>query len=72
MASATGEALDSLLDSVEIPEGWTGLTDPSTGKALNLTQQELDLLRRVQLNELPEDGYDPYPVGCCALVVWHV
>ena len=58
---AKGEALDALLDSIEIPKGWTGLTDPATGKPLELTAEELDVLKRIQLNEVPEDGYDPYP-----------
>lgn len=57
---AKGEALDALLDSIEIPKGWTGLTDPSTGKPLELSQNELELLRKVQMNEIPEDGYNPY------------
>lgn len=61
MRPATGEALDALLDSIEVPKGWTGLTDPTTGKPLNLSQDELELLRRVQMNEVPEEGYDPYP-----------
>lgn len=63
MRPATGKALDALLDSIEVPKGWTGLTDPATGKPLNLSQDELELLRRVQMNEVPEEGYDPYPVG---------
>lgn len=58
---ATGEALDSLLDSIDVPKGWTGLTDPTTGKALELSQQELEILKRIQMNEVPEDGFDPYP-----------
>ncbi|PHH77807.1 hypothetical protein CDD80_188 [Ophiocordyceps camponoti-rufipedis] len=61
MRPATGEALDALLDSIELPKGWTGLVDPQTGKPLTLTQQELELLQRLQLNELPDGGYDPYP-----------
>ncbi len=60
MRPAKGAALDALLDSMEIPKGWTGLTDPSTGKPLELSQEELQLLRRVQMNEIPEEGYDPY------------
>jgi len=36
MRPAAGDALQSLLDSIEVPEGWTGLTDPNTGKPLNL------------------------------------
>ncbi|MCJ1338214.1 Ribosome biogenesis protein erb1 [Bachmanniomyces sp. S44760] len=58
---AKGKALDALLDSIEIPTGWTGLTDPATGKPLELSQEELDVLKRIQLNEVPEEGYDPYP-----------
>src|SRR6478752_4830149 len=53
MRPATGEALDALLDSIEIPKGWTGLTDPETGKPLDLTQDQLELLKRLQMNEVP-------------------
>ena len=63
MRPATGEALDALLDSIEVPKGWTGLTDPATGKPLNLSQDELELLRRVQMGEVTEEGYNPYPVS---------
>jgi ribosome biogenesis protein ERB1 len=60
MRPATGEALDALLDSIEVPKGWTGLTDPNTGKPLRLNQEELQLLKKVQMNELATDGIDPY------------
>jgi ribosome biogenesis protein ERB1 len=60
MRPAKGAALDALLDSMEVPKGWTGLTDPSSGKPLELSQEELQLLRKVQMNEIPEEGYDPY------------
>lgn len=58
---ANGEALDALLDSIDVPKGWTGLTDPATGKPLQLSQEELEILRQIQMNEVPEEGYDPYP-----------
>ncbi|KAL7811629.1 BOP1NT domain-containing protein [Trichoderma gracile] len=61
MRPATGEALDALLDSIELPEGWTGLTDPETGKPLNLSREELELLKKLQMDEVPSDDYDPYP-----------
>lgn len=61
MRPAKGEALDALLDSIDIPKGWTGLTDPTTGKPLELTEEELDVLRKVTRNEVLEEGYDPYP-----------
>jgi ribosome biogenesis protein ERB1 len=62
MRPAKGAALDALLDSIDIPKGWTGLTDPATGKPLELTQEELEILKKLHLNEMP-DGYDPYPVS---------
>ncbi|KAK3300312.1 NUC169 domain-containing protein [Chaetomium fimeti] len=61
MRPATGDALQSLLDSIEVPKGWTGLTDVDTGNPLNLTQDELELVRRVQMGLLPTDLQDPYP-----------
>ncbi|PVI08474.1 eukaryotic ribosome biogenesis protein-like protein 1 [Periconia macrospinosa] len=61
MRPAKGEALDALLDSIDIPKGWTGLTDPATGKPLKLSDEELDVLKRLTRNEVLEDGYDPYP-----------
>jgi ribosome biogenesis protein ERB1 len=69
MRPATGEALDALLDSIEIPKGWTGLTDPETGKPLDLTQDQLELLKRLQMNEVPNEDYDPYPV--CPSLLFH-
>ncbi|KAF2189686.1 eukaryotic ribosome biogenesis protein-like protein 1 [Zopfia rhizophila CBS 207.26] len=61
MRPAKGEALDALLDSIDIPKGWTGLTDPATGKPLELSQEELEVLKKITRNEIPEEGYDPYP-----------
>jgi ribosome biogenesis protein ERB1 len=58
---AKGEALDSLLESIDLPEGWTGLTDPATGKPLKLSKEELQTLKQLTRNEQPGDGYDPYP-----------
>lgn len=61
MRPAKGDALDALLDTIDLPKGWTGLTDPATGKPLQLSREELEVLRQVTRNEPPSDGYDPYP-----------
>ena len=61
MRPAKGEALETLLDSIDLPTGWTGLTDPKTGQSLALNEEELRVLKRVTRNEIPVDGYDPYP-----------
>ncbi|KAK3725179.1 Ribosome biogenesis protein erb1 [Vermiconidia calcicola] len=58
---AKGEALDSLLDSIDVPEGWTGLTDPNTGKPSKLSRDELEVLKKLTRSEAPGEGYDPYP-----------
>jgi len=60
MRPATGQALDALLDSIDIPQGYTGLTDPNTGKPLELSKDELELLRKIRTNEATGEGYDPY------------
>ena len=57
---AKGEALDTLLNTIEIPQGWTGLTDPSTGLPLELSGEQLDLLRQVARDEIPDEDYDMY------------
>ncbi|KAI9893520.1 MAG: Ribosome biogenesis protein erb1 [Vezdaea aestivalis] len=61
MRPAKGAALDSLLDSIEIPKGWTGLTDPATGLPLKLSQEEQEILKKIHGDEPPVDGFDPYP-----------
>lgn len=62
MRPAKGEALDALLESIEVPKGWTGLTDKNTGTGLKLTDEELEMVRKIQMDENVE-GYDPYQVS---------
>ncbi|KAK0617910.1 NUC169 domain-containing protein [Bombardia bombarda] len=61
MRPASGDALQNLLDSIEVPKGWTGLTDINTGNPLNLSEDELELVRRVQMGLVPTDLHEPYP-----------
>ncbi|KAK9447985.1 NUC169 domain-containing protein [Limtongia smithiae] len=51
MRPAAGSALDSLLDSIDVPEGWTGLMDKESGADLKLTKDELELIKKIQLGE---------------------
>jgi ribosome biogenesis protein ERB1 len=60
MRPATKGALDALLDTIDLPEGWTGLVDKRTGAGLNLSTEELDLIKRLQQGENPDDGFNPY------------
>ena len=65
MRPAKGSALDALLDTIDIPKGWTGMLDKNTGGDLKLTREELEILRKIQMDEVPVDGYDQYAV------CWH-
>lgn len=60
MRPAKGSALDQLLESIELPEGWTGLLDQNTGSSLKLTPDELELIKKIQNNENVDDNIDPY------------
>lgn len=60
MRPAKGSALDQLLEQIDLPEGWTGLLDQNTGQSLNLSTEELELIRKIQNNENTDEGLNPY------------
>lgn len=60
MRPAKGSALDALLALIDLPEGWTGLLDQNTGQPLQVTPEELELIRKIQHNENTDDTIDPY------------
>lgn len=62
MRPATGAALDQLLESIDIPKGWTGVIDKETGLPRNLTQDELEIIKRIRKEELPSGQTDIYDV----------
>jgi ribosome biogenesis protein ERB1 len=62
MRPAAGAALDQLLESIDIPKGWTGVIDKETGLPKNLTQEELEIIKRIRREELPNDQIDIYDV----------
>lgn len=63
MRPAAGAALDQLLESIDIPKGWTGVIDKETGLPKNLTQEELEIIKRIRKEELPNDQIDIYDVS---------
>lgn len=60
MRPATQSAIDSLLETVEMPKGWTGLVDKETGGQLLLSAEEQALIDRVQSGLLPNEDINPY------------
>ncbi|EKM59698.1 uncharacterized protein PHACADRAFT_158105 [Phanerochaete carnosa HHB-10118-sp] len=57
---ARGDELDKFLKTVEDPETWTSAFDEKAQMDKPLTTDELDLIRRLQENENPDAGYNPY------------
>ncbi|KZT26938.1 ribosome biogenesis protein ERB1 [Neolentinus lepideus HHB14362 ss-1] len=57
---ARGDELDKFLDTVEDPKSWMSAFDKSLQMDKPLTAEELDIIRRLQANEVPDVGYDPY------------
>jgi ribosome biogenesis protein ERB1 len=62
MRPAAGAALDQLLESIDLPKGWTGIIDKETGGLKNLTQEELEIIKRIRRQELPNDQIEIYDV----------
>ena len=62
MRPAAGAALDQLLETIELPKGWTGVIDKETGQLKNLTDEELETIKRIRREELPHDDIEIYDV----------
>lgn len=60
MRPAKGDELDKFLATVEDPSAWTSVEDKLMGKDVQLTDEELDIIRRLQKAEIPDGAYDPY------------
>lgn len=60
MRPAKGSALDQLLENIDLPEGWTGLLDKDSGTALNISEEELELIRKIERNENTDESTNPY------------
>lgn len=60
MRPAKGSALDQLLESIDLPVGWTGLLDQLTGELLKLLEDELELIRKIQDQESTDLNINPY------------
>ncbi|OBZ77104.1 Ribosome biogenesis protein ERB1 [Grifola frondosa] len=57
---ARGDELDKFLETVEDPSSWTTAFDKKAQMDKPLTPQELDIIRRLQENEIPDAQYNPY------------
>ncbi|GJJ07346.1 Ribosome bioproteinsis protein erb1 [Clathrus columnatus] len=59
---ARGDELDKFLETVDQPSAWTSAFDENTQTEKPLTAEELDIIRRLRENEIPDANFDPYEV----------
>ena len=57
---ARGDELDKFLSNVEDPSAWTSVEDKSLQRNVQLTDKELDIIRRLERAENPDADFDPY------------
>ncbi|KAF8897288.1 NUC169 domain-containing protein [Infundibulicybe gibba] len=57
---ARGDELDKFLQTVEDSSAWTAAFDKNTQTDKQLSAEELDIIRRLYANEVPDASYDPY------------
>ncbi len=54
--------LDEFLAKMESPDYWRTVKDPVTGRDVVLTDEQLDLIKKIERSEFPEQTGDPYEV----------
>ncbi|PFX35016.1 Ribosome biogenesis protein bop1-B [Stylophora pistillata] len=57
---ATADELDQFLSKMDDPNYWRTVRDKATMKEVVLSNEELDIIDRLQNSQFPGAGYDPY------------
>ncbi|KAI8872849.1 BOP1NT-domain-containing protein [Ramicandelaber brevisporus] len=57
---ATADEIDKFLSAADDPESWATVRDELNQKDIKLTDEELEIIRRLQGNAFPDATFDPY------------
>lgn len=57
-----GDQLDEFLKKVEDPDFWRTVKDSQTGQDVVLSQEDIELIRRIQSQKVPDVNFDEYAV----------
>ncbi|CAG8516384.1 4898_t:CDS:10 [Paraglomus brasilianum] len=60
MKPAIGDELDKFLDKLDDPDSWMSVKDDLMQRDVKLTDEELEIIRRIQMHEIPDKDYNPY------------
>ncbi|KAG0300687.1 Ribosome biogenesis protein erb1, partial [Dissophora globulifera] len=60
MKPATGDELDKFLSTMDDPDSWLSAHNFKEGQDVKLTAEELEIIRRLEGNRIPDADYNPY------------
>ncbi|ORZ29022.1 NUC169 domain-domain-containing protein [Lobosporangium transversale] len=60
MKPATGDELDKFLSTMDDPDSWLSAHNYKEGQDVKLTAEELEIIRRLEGNRIPDAEYNPY------------
>ncbi|XP_031828443.1 ribosome biogenesis protein BOP1 homolog [Nomia melanderi] len=55
-----GDQLDNFLKRMEDPDFWRTIKDPQTGQDVVLSEEDIDLITRIQKQKIPDTTFDEY------------
>ena len=55
--------LEEFLSKMENADYWRTITDRSSGKGVVLTDNQIDIIQKLQHSNFPEEGAEPYAVS---------
>lgn len=58
----TGDQLDNFLKKMEDPDFWRTVKDPQTGQDVVLSDEDVQLIRRIRSQKIPDISFDEYAV----------
>ncbi|XP_023014467.1 ribosome biogenesis protein BOP1 homolog isoform X2 [Leptinotarsa decemlineata] len=56
----TGDQLDDFLKRMEDPDFWRTVKDPQTGQNVVLNEEDIDLIKRIKAQKIPDVTFDEY------------
>lgn len=59
----SGDKIDDFLKRMENPEFWRTVKDPQTGQDVVLGDEDIQLIKRIQAQKIPDVSFDEYAVS---------
>lgn len=56
----TGDHLDEFLKKMEDPDFWRTVKDPQTGQNVILSEEDINLIKRIKAQKIPDVSFDEY------------